>query len=170
LATLVATTVCVPALLGGTYKPLALIVPTLELPPAMPSTVQVAVPPAVNCCDCDRVNAAYFGATEKLFADVMLTTADAAPLPPTPEQVSVYVDATVSAPVEALPLVALVPLQASDAVHELAFMLLHVSVEALPDDTDVGFAVRITLGFGITDTVTVAAAGVVPAAPEQVSV
>jgi hypothetical protein len=174
LATLVATTVCVPAVLGGAYKPLELIVPTVELPPAMPSTVQVAAPPpgtlAVNCWDCDRVSAAYFGATGKLFPDVMLTTAEAAALPPTPEQVSVKVEAAVSAPVEALPLVPLDPLQPADAVHEVAFVLLQVSVEASPDGTEVGLAVSVTVGFGNTVTVTVAAAGVVPAAPEHVSV
>ena len=174
LATLVAITVCVPAALGGTYKPLELIVPTVELPPEMPSTVQVAAPPpgtvAVNCCDCDRVSAACFGVTEKLFADVMLTTAEAAALPPTPEQVSVKVVAVVSAPVEALPLLPLEPLQPADAVHEVAFVLLQVSVEASPDVTEVGLAVSVTVGFGITVTVTVAAAGVVPAAPEHVSV
>jgi len=174
LATLVATTVCVPAALGGTYKPLELIVPTVELPPATPSTAHVAAPPpgtdAVNCCDCDRVSAAYFGDTEKPFADVMLTSAEAAALPPIPEQVRVNVEAAVSAPVEARPLVALVPLQPAEAVHEVAFELLQVSVEAAPDVTEAGLAVSVTVGFGITDTVAVAAAGVVPAVPEQVSV
>jgi hypothetical protein len=100
----------------------------------------------------------------------MLTTVEAAPLPPTPEQVSVNVVAAVSAPVEALPLVALVPLQPADAVQELAFVLLQLSVEALPEVTEVGMAPSVTVGFGITDTVAVAAAGVVPAAPEQVRV
>lgn len=174
MATLVASTVCVPAVPGATYRPLELTVPTVELPPAIPSTVQVAAPPpgtdAVNCWDCDIVSAAFFGVTEKLFADDMLTTVEAAPLPPTPEQVSVKVVAAVSAPVEALPLVALVPLQPADAVHELAFVLLQVSVEALPEVTEVGLAASVTVGFGITVTVAVAAAGVVPAAPEQVRV
>lgn len=174
LATLVANTVCIPAVPGGTYKPLELIAPTVELPPVMPSTAQVTAPPpgtvAVNCCDCDSVSAAYFGATAKLFAEVMLTTAEAAALPPVPEQVSVKVEAAVSVPVEALPLVALVPLQPAEAVHEAALLLLQVSVEAAPDVTEVGFAVSVTVGFGITDTLVVAAAGVVPAAPEQLSV
>jgi hypothetical protein len=55
-------------------------------------------------------------------------------------------------------------------VHEAALLLLQVSVEAAPDVTEVGFAVSVTVGFGITDTLVVAAAGVVPAAPEQLSV
>jgi hypothetical protein len=63
-------------------------VPTVLFPPAMPSTFQVAAPPpgtvAVNCCDCDRVSAAYLGDTLKLFAFVMLTVAEAALLPPAP--------------------------------------------------------------------------------------
>jgi len=45
-----------------------------------------------------------------------------------------------------------------------------VSVEALPEVTEVGLAASVTVGFGITVTVAVAAAGVVPAAPEQVRV
>jgi hypothetical protein len=72
--------------------------------------------------------------------------------------------------VDALPLVAFVPLQPADAVHEVAFVLLQVSSAASPEARDVGLAASITVGFGITDTVVVAAAGVVPAAPEQVSV
>jgi hypothetical protein len=100
----------------------------------------------------------------------MLTTAEAAALPPIPAQVSVNVVAVVSAPVEALPLVPLLPLHPPEAVQEAAFVLPHVSVEAAPDITDVGFAVSVAVGFGITDTVAVAAAGVVPAAPEHVSV
>jgi hypothetical protein len=100
----------------------------------------------------------------------MLTSAEAAALPPIPEQVRVNVEAAVSAPVEARPLVALVPLQPAEAVHEVAFELLQVSVEAAPDVTEAGLAVSVTVGFGITDTVAVAAAGVVPAVPEQVSV
>jgi hypothetical protein len=55
LLTLVAVMVCIPAVEGAVYKPLLLIVPTLEFPPVMPSTDQVTFtsdPPiivAVNC-------------------------------------------------------------------------------------------------------------------------
>src|SRR5580658_388543 len=88
LATLVASTACVPAALGGTYKPLALIVPTVALPPPTPSTLQVAAPPpgtvAVNCCDCDSVSVAIGGVTGKLFEVVKLTVVEAAWFPPTP--------------------------------------------------------------------------------------
>jgi hypothetical protein len=84
----------------------------------------------------------------------------------------VYVVVTVSALVVALPLVALVPLQPPDAVHEVALVLLHVSVDVPPDAILVGLAVSFTVGAaaGVTVTVAAAAAGVVPLAPEQVSV
>jgi hypothetical protein len=48
----------------------------------------------------------------------------------------------------------------------------HVSVDAAPAATLAGFASRVTVGEGapaVTVTVTLAAAGVVPVAPEQVS-
>ena len=61
-----------------------------------------------------------------------------------------------SSPAEALsiasvlrvPLVAFVPLQPPDAVHEVAFVELHVSVEAAPLAMDVGFAVSVTVAAG----------------------
>jgi hypothetical protein len=77
----------------------------------------------------------------------------------------------VSALVVVLPLAALVPLQPPEAVHEVALVLLQVRVDVPPDVTLVGLAVSFTVGSGgITVTVAAAAAGVVPAAPEQVSV
>jgi hypothetical protein len=72
-----------------------------------------------------------------------------------------------------LPLVALVPLQPPEAVHEVALVLLQVRVEVPPDATLVGFAVSFTVGAGGADTtvtVALAEAGVVPPAPEQVNV
>jgi hypothetical protein len=80
-----------------------------------------------------------------------------------------------SAPVDALPLVAFVPLQPPDAVHADAFAVLHVSVEAPAAGTLVGLAARVTVGSGggaddETVTATVADAGVVPASPVHVSV
>jgi hypothetical protein len=69
-----------------------------------------------------------------------------------------------------LPLLAFVPSQPSDAVHEAAFVLLQLRVEAPPDATLAGFAFKVTVGVDITATVAVAEAGVVPVAPEQVSV
>jgi hypothetical protein len=55
----------------------------------------------------------------------------------------------------ALPLVALLPLQAPEAVHEVALLADHVSVELPPLGTLVGLALRETLG-GVADTDTVA--------------
>src|SRR5438105_3950095 len=55
-AALVAFTVCEPAADGAVYKPVVLTVPTVELPPATPSTDHVTavfelfVTVAVNCC------------------------------------------------------------------------------------------------------------------------
>ena len=51
-----------------------------------------------------------------------------------------------SAPVDALPLVAWEPLQFPDAVHEVAFAELQLSVEELPLTTLVGLAVKVTVG------------------------
>ena len=73
----------------------------------------------------------------------------------------------------ALPFKASDPLQAPEAVHEVALLVVQVSVEVPPLATLVGFAVSDTLGAGgvaVTVTLAVAAAGVVPLAPEQVSV
>jgi hypothetical protein len=75
--------------------------------------------------------------------------------------------------VVALPFRLCDPLQAPEAVHEVALLVVHVSVEVPPLATLVGFAVSETLGAGgvaVTVTLAVAAAGVVPLAPEQVSV
>ena len=64
--------VCVPAALGGVYKPELDMVPTLELPPAIPSTDHVTlagpvpVNVAENCCDCFKVSAASRGLTKML--------------------------------------------------------------------------------------------------------
>ena len=80
-----------------------------------------------------------------------------------------------SAPVDALPLVAFVPLQPPDAAHADAFAVLHVSVEAPAAATLVGLAASVTVGSGggaddVTVTGAVADAGVVPADPAQVNV
>jgi hypothetical protein len=72
-----------------------------------------------------------------------------------------------------LPVVALVPFQPPEAVHEVAFVVLQVSVALAPLVTLVGLAVSMTVGAGggaVTLTVAVAAAGLVPLAPSQVKV
>jgi hypothetical protein len=69
----------------------------------------------------------------------------------------------VSAAVLWLPLVALAPLQPPEAVQDVALVELHMSAEILPLATEVGFAVKVTVGAGITVTVAVATLLVPPA-------
>ena len=73
----------------------------------------------------------------------------------------------VSAPVDSLPEVALVPDQPPEAV-QVAFVEDQVSVEDAPYATDVGFATSDTVGVGGGDTVTVADALALPPGPLQV--
>ena len=74
-----------------------------------------------------------------------------------------------SAPVLALPLVALLPDQPPEAVQLVALVEDHVSVELLPVEMLVGLALSETVGTGAdTDTVTDCAAE--PPAPVHVNV
>ena len=68
-----------------------------------------------------------------------------------------------------VPLTALVPLHAPEAVHEVAFVEDQVKVDPLPLATLVGLALIDTLG-GVADTVTVTDWLAVPPAPVQVNV
>lgn len=102
--------------------------------------------------------------------------ADADALPPAPVHDNEYVAELLRVPVVSLPDVAFVPLQPSLAVHAVAFVDDHVSVEALPGDTEVGLAARLTVGAGggggggTAPTFTVTLRFVVPPAPVQASV
>jgi hypothetical protein len=89
--------------------------------------------------------------------------------PPAPVQVNEYDVVLVSGPVLWLPLVALPPLQFPEAAHEVALVEFHVSVEAVPLITELGFAVSVTVGRGATVMVVVATL-LVPPEPVQVSV
>ena len=60
----------------------------------------------------------------------------------------------VSAPVEALPLVARLPLHAPDAVQLVALVLLHVRVEEPPLVTVAGLAAKDRVGAGVLPTLT----------------
>ena len=73
-----------------------------------------------------------------------------------------------SAPVDSLPEVGLVPDQPPEAVQELVSVEDQVSVEDAPYATDVGFATSDTVGTGGGDTVTVADALALPPGPLQV--
>jgi hypothetical protein len=76
-----------------------------------------------------------------------------------------------NAPVDALPLIALLPDQVPLALHVVAFVLLQVSVDEPPLDTLAGFALSVIVGTGVPDvTVTTADCDVLPPVPVQVSV
>jgi len=72
----------------------------------------------------------------------------------------------VSAPVDWLPEVALLPDHEPEAVQEVALVDDQVSVEDAPLATDVGFTARDTVGTGNTVTVTEALA--LPPEPVQI--
>jgi hypothetical protein len=74
----------------------------------------------------------------------------------------------VSALVDSEPVSPLVPLQSPVAVHELASVDVHDSVEVPPLPIDAGLAVKLTVGAGITATDAVALP--LPPTPVQVSV
>ncbi|HKQ25235.1 MAG TPA: hypothetical protein VJT81_12405 [Burkholderiales bacterium] len=67
-------------------------------------------------------------------------------VPPAPLQLRVKVLVAVSEPRVSLPDVALLPDQAPEAEHEVAFVDDHVSVDDPPLVTDVGFACSDTVG------------------------
>ena len=100
-----------------------------------------------------------------------VTVADALAVPPDPVQARLNVLVLVSAPVDWLPEVALLPDQAPEAVQEVAFVEDQVRVDDPPLVTDVGFAASDTVGTGggggVPDTVTVADALALPFEPVQ---
>ena len=87
-------------------------------------------------------------------------------VPPAPPQLNEYEVVAVRAPVLNVPLVAFVPLQPPEAVHEVAFVELHVNVEVPPLATTVGFATNVAIGTMLTSAV---ATGLEPPAPVQVN-
>jgi hypothetical protein len=92
-------------------------------------------------------------------------------VPPAPVHASVYVLAAVSAPVDAEPETAFVPVQSPVAVQLAAFVLLHVSVELAPLATLAGAAESVKVGAAAgCCTITVALAELVPPSPVHASV
>ena len=89
-------------------------------------------------------------------------------VPPPRVQVSVNVAPSVRAGENSEPLAGLVPLQLPDALHDVAFVLLHESCVVEPLTTLDGVAVRLTVGAGVTTTDVASLA--VPPAPVHVSV
>ena len=68
------------------------------------------------------------------------------------------------------PVMALAPLHAPEAVHEVALLDDHVRVDALPLRIVLGLALKLTVTVGFALTVTVAVCAAVPPAPLQVRV
>jgi hypothetical protein len=69
------------------------------------------------------------------------------------------------APVDADPLVALEPVQAPEAEHEVALADDHASVEAAPLAIVLGLALKLTVAVGVAATVTVADCTALPPGP-----
>ena len=88
-------------------------------------------------------------------------------LPPGPVQLNVKVEFAVSAPVEAVPPVVLLPDQAPDARQLVALVLDHVRVDAPPLATLVGEALKVSVGGAMATT---AVCVTLPPGPLQLSV
>ena len=74
------------------------------------------------------------------------TVTDWMVVPPAPLQMSVYVLLALRAPLLTDPLVARIPDHAPDAMHDVASVLVQVSVELVPCSTEGGLAVSVTSG------------------------
>lgn len=100
-----------------------------------------------------------------------VTVIDRVAVPPSPVHDNVKVLVDVRAPVYCEPDVVLSPDQAPDAVHESAFVELHVKVALPPLGTIVGLALSSTVGAGgggVPATTTVTDCVAVPPLPEHV--
>src|SRR5689334_12576900 len=84
---------------------------------------------------------------------VTVTIADCEALPPMPVEVNVNVPLLVRTPVDWVPLVALAPDHAPEAVQLLASVEDQLSVELAPAASICGFAPIVTVGAGTTVTV-----------------
>ena len=79
---------------------------------------------------------------------VIVTVTDLLALPPALVQVSVEVPVAVKLVRIRLPEAALVPVQAPEAVHDVAFVLPQLRVEEPPELTEIGLALNVTVGSG----------------------
>jgi hypothetical protein len=91
-------------------------------------------------------------------------------LPPSPLHDNVYVAVEVNPTRVCAPDIALPPVQPPDAVHVLACVLVHVSVDDPPLATAAGPAVNVTVGNGAGSTLIVTDFVVLPPAPEHINV
>jgi hypothetical protein len=121
--------------------------------------VSVEFPPLVIVCGLAEIVTVGAG------GGVTVTVTDCAALPPAPVHVSVKVPVLVKIPVVCVPLVALTPVHAPEAVQVAASVDDHVSVELAPLAMICGFAEIVTVGTGAT--VTVADCEALPPAPVQ---
>jgi hypothetical protein len=97
------------------------------------------------------------GFTLKVAVGITFTVAFTLEVPPGPVQESVYEAGADNRPVLCTPLSATGPFQAPpDAVQEVALLEVQFSVAALPAATAWGDAVKVTMGTGTMETVTVA--------------
>ncbi len=115
------------------------------------------------------VGAAQERVAVPVVAGVTLTVVLCEAEPPAPVQAKVYLVAAVRGAVLCEPLIASVPLQPPEAVHEVALLDDQLSVDDAPLATVLGVAVRVTDGAGVV-TETVADCAALPPAPLQVSV
>ena len=114
--------------------------------------------------------AAVVGDTLTVMLDIATEVVATPLVPPGPVQVREYDVFVVSAAVLRFPLVGTAPLQPPEAVHAVALVELHVSVEVPPLMTVVGLADNAAVGTGAAVTATIAvAAGLIPPGPVQVS-
>ena len=96
--------------------------------------------------------AAIRGATVTVPLEIVTVAVAVVLTPPGPLQLREYAVVDVSAAVVRAPLVPRVPFQPPDAVHEAAFVELHVNVDVAPEGTTVGFATSVAVGMTFTTT------------------
>jgi hypothetical protein len=101
-------------------------------------------------------------------AAVTVTVVDCAAVPPRPVQVRTYVELDVSAPVDWVPLVALLPDHAPEAAQDVALWVLQASEDEAPACTLLGAALKLTSGAALL-TVTVTDCEAEPPGPVQVN-
>ena len=135
-------------------------------PPQPPEAVHDVALVEVHVIVEDPPLATVDGTAVKVAVGMIATVAVAAALvPPGPLQAKEYVVLEVRTPVPLVPLLANAPLQPPEAVHDIALVEVHVSVEDPPLATVGGTAVKVAVGTIDTEAV---AAALVPPGPVQV--
>ena len=127
---------------------LVIVVPALQLVPASAHEVRLETKQLLVPLDGGGVGVGFGAGGGGGGAVTGFTVITALPwaVPPSPEQLSVYVPVALSAPVEDVPDVGFVPLQAPDALQDLALVVLQVIVLDAPALTVVGVALKAIVG------------------------